>query len=41
MFKPIIKKYNWELTEIVSGIYNENHKELCFNEHLLRIMKIQ
>lgn len=36
MFKPIIKKYNWELTEIVSGIYNENHKELCFNGTLTK-----
>lgn len=31
MFKPIIDKYDWELTEIVSGLYNDRSQELCFN----------
>ena len=31
MFKPIIEKYDWELTEIVSGLYNDRSQELCFN----------
>ena len=31
MFKSIIKKYNWELTEILEGIYNNRSKELCYN----------
>ena len=35
MFKPIIDKYNWELTEVVSGLYNDKYKELCFNGTLL------
>ena len=36
MFKPIIDKYNWELTEIVSGLYNDRSQELCFNETLTK-----
>lgn len=36
MFKPIIKKYNWKLTEIVSGLYNDSSKELCFNGTLTK-----
>lgn len=31
MFTPIIKKYDWKLTEVVSGLYNDRSKELCFN----------
>lgn len=31
MFRPIIEKYDWELTEIVSGLYNDRTQELCFN----------
>ena len=36
MFKPIIDKYDWELTEIVSGLYNDRSKELCFNGTLTK-----
>ena len=36
MFKPIIDKYNWELTEIVSSIYNDKSQELCFNGTLTK-----
>lgn len=35
-FKPIIKKYNWKLDEIVSNIYNNGSKELCFNGTLTK-----
>ncbi len=31
MFKPIINKYDWQLTEIVSFLYNDRSQELCFN----------
>ncbi len=34
MFAKIIEKYNWELTEIVDGIYNKGIKEFCFNGQL-------
>lgn len=36
MFEPIINKYNWELTEIVSGLYNDRSQELCFNGTLIK-----
>ena len=36
MFKPIIDKYDWELTEIVSGLYNDRSQELCFNGTLIK-----
>lgn len=36
MFKPIINKYGWELTEIVSGLYNDRSQELCFNGTLIK-----
>ena len=36
MFKPIINKYGWELTEIVSGLYNDRFQELCFNGSLTK-----
>lgn len=31
MFQPVADKYNWELTEIVSGLYNDKARELYFN----------
>ena len=31
MFRPIINKYGWKLTEIVSQLYNDRFQELCFN----------
>jgi len=34
MFENIIKKYNWELTEIVSNYYKEGSIEYCFNGSL-------
>jgi hypothetical protein len=36
MFRPIINKYNWELTEIVSNLYNDKSQELCFNGTLTK-----
>lgn len=36
MFRPIINKYSWELTEIVSGLYNDRTQELCFNGTLTK-----
>ena len=36
MFQPIIDKYGWELTEIVTGLYNGSGKELCFNGTLTK-----
>lgn len=36
MFKPIIDKYGWELTEIVTGLYNDRAQELCFNGTLTK-----
>lgn len=34
MFEKIITKYNWKLTEIVDGIYNDGIREFCFNGQL-------
>lgn len=34
MFEKIVTKYNWELTEIVNGIYNDGIREFCFNGQL-------
>lgn len=34
MFRPIIEKYDWELTDIASGYYNDRSEELCFNGSL-------
>ena len=34
MFEKIVTKYNWELTEIVDGIYNDGIREFCFNGQL-------
>ena len=39
MFKPFIIKYNWELTEIVSNLYNNKTKEFCFNGTLTNSKK--
>ena len=36
MFQPIIEKYDWELTEVVSGLYNDRSKGLCFNGKLTK-----
>lgn len=36
MFKPIIDKYDWELNEVVSGLYNDRSQELCFNGTLMK-----
>jgi len=36
MFRPLIKKYNWKLTEIVTGLYNDRSQELCFNGKLTK-----
>lgn len=36
MFKPIIEKYGWELTEVVSGLYNDKARELCYNGSLTK-----
>ena len=36
MFRSIINKYNWELTEIVPGLYNDKTSELCFNGILIK-----
>lgn len=34
LFTPFIRKYNWQLTETVQGLYNSNSNELCFNGSL-------
>ena len=34
MFEKKVTKYNWELTEIVDGIYNDGIREFCFNGQL-------
>lgn len=34
MFKKMITKYNWQLTEVLSGIYKKEKKEFCFNGYL-------
>lgn len=34
MFKKIITKYNWKLTRIIDGIYNDDIKEFYFNDQL-------
>lgn len=36
MFKGMIAKYNWKLTKIVDGIYNDGVKEFCFNDNIER-----
>ena len=39
MFQPFVQKYDWELTEVVSGLYNSETSELCFNGKLTRCDK--
>ena len=39
MFKPFINKYNWELTETISELYNQK-QELCFNGSLNKNKKL-
>ena len=34
--KSVIKEYGWELTEIVTGLYNDGVQELCFNGKLTK-----
>jgi len=34
MFEGLIKKYGWEKTEEVSGLYNDRYKELVYNGSL-------
>lgn len=41
MFQPIIEKYDWKLTEVVSGLYNDKAKELCFNGKLTKETNIE
>lgn len=41
MFKPIINKYDWKLTEIVSGLYNAKTQEFCFNGTLTKNNSIE
>lgn len=36
LFKPFINKYNWELVEVVTGIYGDNTKEFCYNGKLTK-----
>ena len=36
MFKSLIDKYGWELTEVVDNYYNNNHKEYCYNGKLIK-----
>lgn len=36
IFRPIIDKYDWKLTEIVSGLYRKESQELCFNGTLTK-----
>lgn len=31
MFRPMIDKYGWDLTEVIRGKYNDKYEELCFN----------
>jgi hypothetical protein len=36
LFKPFINKYNWELVEVVTGIYGDNTKKFCYNDKLTK-----
>lgn len=36
MFEGLIKKYGWEMTEEVTGLYNDKHKELVYNGSLTK-----
>jgi GNAT superfamily N-acetyltransferase len=35
LFEPIIKKYSWELLEIVDNAYKDGMREYCYNGKLL------
>ena len=39
IFEKIIEKYDWQLTEIVDGIYNKGVRELCYNGKLTKTHK--
>ncbi len=39
MFEKIIEKYNWQLTEILNGIYTDSIREFCFNGRLSKNVK--
>lgn len=41
MFQSIIKKYDWKLTEVVSGLYNDRTKELCFNGKVTKDVNVE
>ncbi|MBS7401348.1 MAG: GNAT family N-acetyltransferase [Eubacteriales bacterium] len=34
MFEGLIKKYHWEQTQVVTGLYNDRSKELIYNGYL-------
>lgn len=34
MFEGLIKKYHWEQTQVVTGLYNDRSKELVYNGYL-------
>jgi len=36
IFKNTVEEYNWELVEIVDGIYKSNSREFCFNGKLIK-----
>lgn len=36
MFEGLIKKYGWEMTEEITGLYNDKHKELVYNGFLTK-----
>ena len=36
LFKPFIKKYNWQLIEVINNLYNNYSKELCYNDTLIK-----
>lgn len=36
LFQKTIDEYNWELTEVIEGIYIDNKSEYCFNGSLLK-----
>ncbi len=36
MFEGLIKKYGWEITEEVTGLYNDKHNELVYNGSLTK-----
>ena len=39
LFLPIIKKYDWKLTEVIENFYNDETKELCYNGFLTKVKK--